>query len=85
MDLKLNSHMRFPKKVKELKYGRELTRPAVNLDARESACRFREGDLTNWICDVLAEEYSDKVEFHPTISQFSFSLIIISPSQTKPR
>jgi len=47
-------------RIAEIKYSKEIAQMAVDLDATEECCRFCEGTLPNWICDVIAEDYSEK-------------------------
>ncbi|MDP3769163.1 MAG: 5'-nucleotidase, partial [Dehalococcoidia bacterium] len=41
--------------------GGVVGRTAVELDPRETACRFREGLLTGFVCDVIASEMRLKI------------------------
>jgi len=45
-------------KLAHAKYSRVIAESKVDLDAREEVCRFKEGTLPNWICDVVAEDFS---------------------------
>lgn len=46
------------RRMRDHKYQRVLAQTDIDLDATERICRFREGVLPNWICDVVAEDYS---------------------------
>ncbi|KAJ1459741.1 Metallo-dependent phosphatase-like protein [Pelagophyceae sp. CCMP2097] len=41
-----------------LKAAKVIGQAACALDSREEATRWREGELSNWLCDVVAEDFS---------------------------
>lgn len=42
----------------EKKASKVLGASAVDLNSTEAHLRWHEGELSNWVCDVVAEDYS---------------------------
>ncbi|CAE7643668.1 yfkN, partial [Symbiodinium pilosum] len=47
-------------RIRDNKFMKVICQIKAPFDATEECCRYQEGVMTNWICDAIAEDYSEK-------------------------